>query len=369
MKYDRIIRNKLRILLTKKEVIMNHQRYNDRSEYNSSGGLTAPHTLNILLRTLLLVVLAAILLLLYPALVGHAQTWKATADVNVRNRASMDSSVITSLKKGTKVKQTGTDGHWIAIEADGQTGYVYYKYLKKVADTKWWVKADAVNLRQKPNIESHRLDLLLQGQKVLLLSPGKEWSKVKTSKGKTGFVCNQYMSNKPVKAASQDEDREKKEKKKPSFVPDANTGKGLRYASSHASKIQEYRKAAIRCAKTHLGEKYSQKKRNKKGYHDCSSLVRDVFKKVSGEYIGGDTTSQAAIMNEYIYPISSVYDVKPGDLVYHLSSDNHTGIYMGEGMVLHASQGKGKVVISSFPEDGSFWEYGCNASLYCIMAN
>lgn len=346
---------------------MNNHRYENRSDIDTARDTSTLHTINMLIRTLILALLAAILLFLYPALIGDAQTWKATADVNVRDKANMDSTVITSLKKGVKVKQTGADGHWIEIQTDGQTGYVYYKYLKKVADIKWWVKADAVNLRQKPDIESHRLDLLLHGQKVLLLSAGKEWSKVKTGKGKIGFVCNQYMSNKPVKADSNQETEGHREKKKPSFKPDANTGKCLRYASSHADKIQQYRKAAIQCAKTHLGEKYSQKKRNKKGYNDCSSLMRDIFKKATGEYIGGDTSSQAAIMNEYIYPISSVYDAKPGDIVYHLSSDNHTGIYLGDGQVLHASQGKGKVIISSFPEDGSFWEYGCNAALFCIM--
>ena len=326
------------------------------------------HYLNIAIRTMILALLAALLLLLYPALTGHAQTYMATADVNVRDKASMDSSVITSLKKGAKVKQTGADGHWIAIQTDDQTGYVYYKYLKKVADSKWYVKATAVNLRQKPTTESSKLDLLYQGEKVLVLSAGKEWSKVKTRKGKTGYVCNEYMSKKKVEAASDDsQDQGKAEKKKPAFKPNADTGRQLQKAAAHRPKINLYRHKAIETAKKHLGDKYSQKKRNKKGYADCSSLMRDVFKAVTGEDIGGDTSSQAIIMNEYIYPIPSVYDAAPGDIVYHLSSDNHAGIYLGNGQVLHASQSRGKVVISSFPEDGSFWEYGCNASLFGII--
>lgn len=318
---------------------------------------------------MILAILAGLLLFLYPSLTGHAQIWKATADVNVRDQAGMDSTVITSLKKGTKVKQTGADGHWIAIQAEGQTGYVYYKYLKKVADTKWYVKATAVNLRQGPTTESSKLGLLYQGEKVLVLSAGSEWSKVKTRKGKTGYVCNEYMSKKKVKAlsANQEEGNNRTENKQPAFKPNADTGRQLRKAAAHRNKINKYRQAAIEVAKKHLGDKYSQAKRNKKGYADCSSLMRDVFKAVTGEDIGGDTTSQAIIMNEYLYPISSVYDAAPGDIVYHLSADNHTGIYLGNGQVLHASQSRGKVVISSFPEDGSFWEYGCNAALFSII--
>ena len=344
------------------------EKIHSSKQYTSSNTV---HYLNIIIRTMILAILAGLLLFLYPSLTGHAQTWKATADVNVRDNATMDSNVITSLKKGAKVKQTGVDGHWIAIQSEGQTGYVYYKYLKKIADIKWYVKATAVNLRQGPTTESSKLGLLYQGEKVLVLSAGNEWSKVKTRKGKTGFVCNEYISKKKIKALSSDQDQGqgngKEEKKRPAYKPDANTGRQLRKAAAHRSKINRYRHAAIEVAKKHLGDKYSQAKRNKKGYADCSSLMRDVFKAVTGEDIGGDTISQAIIMNEYMYPISSVYDAAPGDIVYHLSADNHTGIYLGNGQVLHASQSRGKVVISSFPEDGSFWEYGCNASLFSII--
>ena len=313
-------------------------------------------------RSLFLTALAVLLLFLCPSPVGHAQIYKTTADVNVRKQAGMDSKVITCLKKGTRVKKTGADGHWIAIKTKGRTGYIYYKYLKKAAGKKLYVKADAVNLRRKPTTKSASLGLLYRGRKVLVLGSRKGWYKVKTGKGKTGYVCKKYMSKKKVKSASG-----KAAKKKSSFQPDKNTGRRLKEAAAHTRSIRKYRAAAIKKARTYLGVKYSQKKRNKKGYADCSSLMRDVFRGVTGQMIGDNSTAQVDRMNEFLYPVRSAYDAAPGDILYHLSADNHCGIYLGDGKVLHASQGKGKVVISSFPKNGTFWEYGCNAALFCAL--
>jgi len=229
-----------------------------------------------------------------------------------------------------------------------------------------YVKADAVNLRAKPSTDSNKLGLLYQGEKVLVLKQEKGWYYIKTKSGKTGHVCADYMSKKKVKKKASSP-KDKKPRPEPSWKPDENTGRKLSLASSYSDSIENYREKAIETAQTHLGEKYSQKKRNKDGYADCSSLMRDIFQAVTGQYIGGNTTSQADRMNEYMYPISSAYDAHVGDILYHLSSDNHTGIYLGEGKVLHASQSRGKVVISTFDDDGSFWEYGCNAALFCAV--
>lgn len=70
-------------------------------------------------------------------------------------------------------------------------------------------------------------------------------------------------------------------------------------------------------------------------------------------------------MNDYFYSIEPITDAAPGDLLYHLSGDRHTGIYLGGGQVLHASQNAGTVKISSYDSSSSYWEYGCNAAAYC----
>ena len=113
-------------------------------------------------------------------------------------------------------------------------------------------------------------------------------------------------------------------------------------------------------------DKYSQSRRNQKGYADCSSLMRDAYKSASGKYIGNTTYEQLELMHSYLYSISSVRQATVGDLVFHQNGSNHVGIYLGNGKVLHASQTAGKVKISTFSSSSRYWDTGCNAAGYCV---
>ena len=115
-----------------------------------------------------------------------------------------------------------------------------------------------------------------------------------------------------------------------------------------------------------VGDKYSQSRRNQKGYADCSSLMRDAYKSASGKYIGNTTYEQLELMHSYLYSISSVRQATVGDLVFHQNGSNHVGIYLGNGKVLHASQTAGKVKISTFSSSSRYWDTGCNAAGYCV---
>lgn len=79
------------------------------------------------------------------------------------------------------------------------------------------------------------------------------------------------------------------------------------YSSKKAAKTSptastgNYRSRAISYAHTRLGNKYSQARRDQKGYADCSSLVRDAYKSATGKYIGNTTYEQLELMHSYLY--------------------------------------------------------------------
>ena len=132
------------------------------------------------------------------------------------------------------------------------------------------------------------------------------------------------------------------------------------------TRSSSYRTKAVSYAKRRVGDKYSQSRRNQKGYADCSSLMRDAYKSASGKYIGNTTYEQLELMHSYLYSISSVRQATVGDLVFHQNGSNHVGIYLGNGKVLHASQTAGKVKISTFSSSSRYWDTGCNAAGYCV---
>jgi len=63
-----------------------------------------------------------------------AQTYETTTVVNFREGPSGDSSLIRVLTKGERVEKTGSSGNFVQIRTgQGEEGYVYGSYLKRIA--------------------------------------------------------------------------------------------------------------------------------------------------------------------------------------------------------------------------------------------
>lgn len=292
-----------------------------------------------------------LLFLMLPATFVHAQRLYTTDGVNVRARPNSSSKVLTTVSAGTSVTRTGSNGNWIAIKVNGVKGYIYKTYL---SSTKTAAKASAtastsyravitatnVNLRAKASMKSRIKGSLSAGQTVTVCATKGAWKKIKTSAGTKGYVYGIYVGK--------------------SYTPAKKPAPTTPVVSTNS-----YRTKAISYARTRLGNKYSQTRRDQKGYADCSSLVRDAYKSATGKYIGNTTYEQLELMHSYLYSISSVRNASVGDLVFHRNGSNHVGIYLGNGKVLHASQSAGVVKISSFSNSSKYWDTACNAAGYC----
>ena len=290
------------------------------------------------------ILFSLLLFLMLPVTFVHAQRLYTTDGVNVRAKPSVSA--------GTSVTKTGRSGNWIAVRVNGIKGYIYKSYLSGSKNTstatvskstsyRAVITASSVNLRAKPSFSSRVKGSLSAGQAVTVCSTNGSWKKVQTSKGKKGYVYGIYVG----KSASSSK----------------TTAKKTTTASSSS-----YRTKAVSYAKRRVGDKYSQSRRDQKGYADCSSLMRDAYKSASGKYIGNTTYEQLELMHSYLYSISSVRQATVGDLVFHQNGSNHVGIYLGNGKVLHASQTAGKVKISTFSSSSRYWDTGCNAAGYCV---
>ena len=299
------------------------------------------------------ILFSLLLFLMLPVTFVHAQRLYTTDGVNVRAKPNSSSKVLTSVSAGTSVTKTGSSGNWIAVSVNGVKGYIYKSYLsgsKKSSATtvsknssyRAVITARSVNLRAKPSLSGRIKRSLSAGQSVTVCATKGSWKKVKTPSGTKGYVYGIYVgkSNSPSKTTT----------KKTATSVSAST----------------YRTRAISYAKGRLGDKYSQSRRDQKGYSDCSSLMRDAYKSASGKYIGNTTYEQLDLMHSYLYSISSVRQATVGDLVFHQNGSNHVGIYLGNGRVLHASQTAGKVKITTFSSSSKYWDTGCNAAGYCV---
>ncbi len=297
------------------------------------------------------VLVLCVFLLCFSTAMAQSDKMYTTDGVHVRTEPNSSSAICETVDAGTAVKRIGTSGNWIEVKVDGVTGYIYKDYLSTDPDaflnsgsssassdssSTTTVNATEVNLRKNPNSHCKIKAVLDKGEEVTVLSHSGNWTKVQRQNGDTGYVYSMYLGS----------------------------GSGSAKVS-RTDAIASYRSDAIDYAMGRLGDTYSQSRRNSPGYADCSSLVRDAFQSAAGVFIGDTTVTQSDKMEDYFYSISKITDAAPGDLVYHLSGDNHVGIYLGSGRVLHASQKSGYVRISTYSNSNSFWEYGCNAAAFC----
>lgn len=296
------------------------------------------------------IMICILCLTVFPANVSARELY-TTDGVNLRSEADSSSQAYFAVEAGTAVTETGQNGNWIQVNVNGTTGYIYKDYLAEQyspettsnetssASETTYINSTEVNLRKKANDHCKVKAVLNTGDSVTVLGQNGNWTKVQTASGQRGYVYSIYLGEK----------KNNPEPKQP----------------SKSEVISDYRSDAISYGEDHLGDLYSQSLRNTAGYADCSSLVRDAFLTATGKFIGDTTVTQSDAMSDYLYSINKITDVTPGDLIYHLSSDNHVGIYLGNGKVLHASQSAGTVKISTYDNSNSFWEYGCNAAAYC----
>ena len=72
----------------------------------------------------------AILLCIIPLCAAMASTGIITASsLNIRAKASTESKVVGTVKKGAKVTINGSSGSWYKIKSGSKTGYVAKKYV------------------------------------------------------------------------------------------------------------------------------------------------------------------------------------------------------------------------------------------------
>lgn len=147
------------------------------------------------------------------------------SDVRMRSGAGTNSSVITTLDKGTKMSVIGASGNWYEVSYNGKTGYVSADYMKlsvgnassstatpkPTASTatststgsgfKASVIGTSVRLRSQPNTNCDTLGYYSNGVSLTALGSVKDWYKVSYN-GKTGYMAAQYVRITPSESYS-----------------------------------------------------------------------------------------------------------------------------------------------------------------------
>ncbi|MCC8139445.1 MAG: NlpC/P60 family protein [Lachnospiraceae bacterium] len=251
--------------------------------------------------------------------------------VNIRDSASTDGKIVGKIgnEAGCDVIAESEDGEWLQIKSGEVEGYIKAEYvltgsealdkasslLKTVAE----VTTDGLRVRTEPDMDSEILDIVGSGQSFDVVEELDEWVKIDLD-GEDGYIYKEYVEV----GAKLDE---------------ALTISEVLYGEG----VSNVRVAIADFAKQYIGNPYVWGGTSLTKGADCSGFVLAVFRNY-GISLPHSSKAQANCGTKI-----SLSELKPGDLVFYgsRSSINHVAIYVGGGQVVHASNKRVGITISS----------------------
>ena len=288
----------------------------------------------------------------------------AIEDIDVRISPLVNSCIIENLKKDTEVKIISSVRGWDYIETETYCGWVRSEKLKVKEDTtvaeqennqpetpaveatvnetiydstkKMYVKSTSINVREKPDKNSTAIDSAVQNTEITVTGESGDWYKV-TIGGKDGYILKSLLSATKIETTSRSTNID-------------------RNATTATRKVEEVSASAtgsargselVSIAKQYLGCKYVYGGSGPSTF-DCSGFTMFLYSKY------GYSLPHSATSQSYKGVYVSKENLAPGDLVVFNNSANtsigHIGVYIGGNQFIHASSGRGKVIISGLSD-------------------
>ena len=118
---------------------------------------------------------------------------------NVRAKATQNSKLLGTAKKGETYDVLGTSGNWVKIDYDGTAGYVFKRYVK-LSDTEEPIEGKTgtircnthVNIRAQATKNSKLLGTAKNGEQFKVQGRSGNWIRIDFN-GKTGYVYKTYI--------------------------------------------------------------------------------------------------------------------------------------------------------------------------------
>ena len=302
--------------------------------------------------------------------------------VRLRSQPNTSSDTLGYYSNGVILTATGSVADWYKVSYNGKTGYMAAKYVRITPDTSYSaaksgsVTGSGVRLRMGPSTDFASIGTLNKGASVKISGETGSWYEVSCN-GEYGYMSKDYI--KVVSTAS----TQTVEKMDNIGIV---TGNGVRMrsgAGTSYSVIGYYNKGIQVQVTGKTGSWYAVSYNGLSGYMSSDyvklstgSAVTDQIVATAKQYLGtpyvyGGSSPRGFDCSGFMYYLYGQYgyklwrgatgqwnnngtkvdksDLQPGDLVFFSDSVDpigHVGMYIGNGQFIHASSGKGCVVIT-----------------------
>lgn len=335
----------------------------------------------------------------------------ATDYVNIRSKANTESEVVGKLYHGCATDIIETEGEWVKIRSGNVDGYIKAEYLAIGEDAEVLINefsdkyATVINtqtlrVRDKKSIDATTITLIPEGETYFIVKEFDEWAEIQIDGGDggdgeeggvTGFVSKEYIdievefqyaisieeeqakleaeeaarqaeSERLEKLAIQQEEHkaavEKEEAKenatksetktetksetKKTEAPVTKSETSTTSTNSGSSSGQEIADYAMKF----LGNPYEWSGTSLTNGTDCSGFVMSIYAQF-GYGISRTSRDQSSNAGSEV----SFSNLQAGDLIFYRNSGgtvNHVALYIGNGKVIHASNERDGIKISSY---------------------
>lgn len=249
--------------------------------------------------------------------------------LNVRKKASTDSRVVGKMTDKDACEIVSVKNGWAKITSGKVKGYVKTEYLltgnaakkaaKDEAVTVVTINTTTLRVRKHASETSSVVSLVGQGEDLVVEKTKDGWYKVEVDDQK-GYISGDYV------------DVSKK-------LPTASAIKEPEYGDGYT----DTRVSLVQYALQFVGNRYVWGGTSLTNGIDCSGFTMQVYARY-----GVGLPHHAASQPGYGTRISAS-EAKPGDLFFYGtgSSIGHVGIYIGNGQIVHASNARTGIKISS----------------------
>lgn len=290
-------------------------------------------------RVLQLTFALVVCLLLLPLMLQEAEaselktaigTVESNDGLRLREKPDKLSATITIAQGGDTVVVLRKVGDWYLVNYNLYVGYMHRDYLvvserQDVDLGEGAVDAEDVSLRSGPTERSPMIYQLVKDERVHILGFADGWYRVMQEET-VGYIRSDEIAllEKPVHNTDG-----------VAWVVDENDPTAYSPAGEQIAA----------CAKQYLGCAYVYGGESPSGF-DCSGFVQYVYAQL-GYRINRTATAQLA--DGYNVPYDSML---PGDVIYfgYGSTASHVGIYLGNGLFIHAQNSSTGVVITDLSD-------------------
>lgn len=147
--------------------------------------------------------LLLILLVLVPCAIASAASYyyvNGTSWLRMRQLPYDDAKILASYRQDYAIVSYDkyNDSWAYVVFSDGHEGYVQRKYVKSSSTSYAWITTDKTILRSGPAKTFANKAYLPRGEKVKVLTSGKNWSYIYSANYGYGYISKSYLSSKKI---------------------------------------------------------------------------------------------------------------------------------------------------------------------------